>query len=206
MMPLADASALFFISPIIIAAAAPYLLGERVGWLRWGAVGVGFVGALVIVHPGFSEFHWGSPFALAAAGINAGYTMLTRRLAGSIPPLLALTYVALTGTVVTTLAVPFVWVTPGAGDAALLVLLGLLAASGHFCIIHALERAPASVLAPCTYFGLVTASTLGVLIFGQWPDWHTWIGMALVVATGLAITLGEQWRAGRNRLARVKPA
>jgi drug/metabolite transporter (DMT)-like permease len=206
LLPLADASALFFTSPLIIAAAAPYLLGERVGWLRWGAVGTGFAGALVIVHPGFSDFHWGSLFAIAAAFINSSYILLTRRLAGSVPPLVALVYVAATGAVLLSLVVPFVWIRPDAADAGLLVLVGLLAATGHFCIIRALERAPASVLAPCSYFGLVTASALGVLIFGQWPDLLTWTGMALVVGTGIAVSLGEHWRAGRGRLERVRPA
>ncbi|MBI1777687.1 MAG: DMT family transporter [Proteobacteria bacterium] len=195
MLPMADAASLFFMAPLIIAAAAPRLLRERVGLVRWLAVLLGFVGALIIVRPGFASFQWGSLFALGSAVVNASYLMLTRRLAGSVPPLVALTYVAATGAVLMSLIVPVLWVTPSPRDAALLLAVGLLAALGHFLVIKGLERAPASVLAPCTYFGLVTATILGYLVFGQLPDLWTWIGAALVVTTGLAVTLGEHWQA-----------
>lgn len=194
LMPLADALAVVFIYPFIITALAPVVLGERVGIWRWGAVAVGFLGTLIIIRPGLGAISPGVPFALAAGSVYACYVLSTRKLAGVDPPLVTLAFTGLVGAAVSTVLLPFFWVMPEAGDWPLMLIMGLCAALGHFGIILAHEKATAAQLAPIGYSEIVSASILGYLYFGDFPDAVTWLGIAIVVASGVVISVRETRR------------
>lgn len=191
-MPIADALALVFISPILVTALSPVLLGEHVGVRRWSAVIVGFLGALIIVRPGLVAIHGGTLLAIGAGVSYALYIIATRKLSGSAPPLVTLAFTAVLGAVVMSVAVPFHWTTPGGADLALMAGMGVCAAIGHYMIIKAFEYAPASVLAPFGYSEIVMATVVGFVAFGDFPDAWTWAGVAVIILSGIYISLRER--------------
>lgn len=197
-MPLADAMALLFIAPLAVTALSPWLLRERIGPRRWAAVVVGFVGALVVLQPGSGVLAGGAPLAVAAGLAHALYLIVTRKLSGSGPALVTLAFSAVVGVAVTSLLVPFAWVTPTATDWLLMAAMGAVAATAHLLVILAYDRAPASLLAPFGYVEIVTATLLGFLLFGDFPAPVTWTGIAIIVASGAYISLREG-RAPRRR-------
>lgn len=196
-LPLADALALIFINPIIVTMLAPVFLGEKVGLRRWIAVAVGFAGTLIIIRPGFAEINVGTALALAAGCTIAAYFLLTRRLAGTAEPLVTLAYTGLAGAVMSTCALPFLWVTPTAAELAMMVAVGVIAATGHYLIIRAYDHAPAPVLAPFGYAEMVMATVVGYVAFGDIPDRWTVLGVVVLIASGFYISVRE--RARRNR-------
>jgi drug/metabolite transporter (DMT)-like permease len=191
-MPIADALALVFVAPLVVTALSPFVLGERVGPRRWTAVSVGFVGVLVIVRPGLSAFHSGVLLALGAGTVYAFYSLATRKLSGSAPPLVTLAYTAVLGALVMSAAVPVVWTRPDAADLVWMALMGALAAGGHFLIIKSFEHAEASLLAPLAYSEIVMATVVGYLAFGDFPDVWTWVGIVIVIASGVYVSLRER--------------
>ena len=203
-MPIADAISLVFVAPLIVTALSPVVLGERVGVRRWLAVIVGFTGVLVIVRPGMSAFHWGMLLALGAGSIYAFYSLATRRLSGSAPPLVTLTYTALLGAVVMSAVVPFFWKTPTTTEFAWMVLMGAVAAAGHFLIIKSFEYAEASLLAPLGYSEIISAAAVGYLAFGDFPDEWTWAGVAVIIASGIYVSLRERKAPPFRVTARIK--
>ncbi|MEA2782620.1 MAG: hypothetical protein QOK29_4164 [Rhodospirillaceae bacterium] len=191
-MPQADTLALFFVSPLVATALSPFFLGEKVGPRRFMAVGIGFIGAIIIIRPGFGLFRWPALFGLSAGFCYAFYALATRGLAGKAPPLVTAGFTALVGAVVMSLAAPFYWVTPSLGDAALMLLMGMTAAIGHYLVIRAYEYAPASLLAPFAYFEIIGAVIVGFILFGDFPDRWTWLGIAVLVASGIYIWFRER--------------
>ena len=191
-MPIADALALVFISPLIVTALSPVLLGEKVGPRRWGAVVVGFLGALIIIRPGFVSIDTGALLALGAGVIYAFYVIATRKLSGTAPPLVTLTYTALLGAIVMSVAVPFQWITPNPFDLLLMAAMGGCAAVGHFLLIKAFEHAPASVLAPFGYSEIIMATVIGYFIFADFPDTWTWSGIAVIISSGVYVSVRER--------------
>jgi drug/metabolite transporter (DMT)-like permease len=198
-MPLADALALVFVSPLVVTALSPLVLGETVGLRRRLAVIVGFCGALIIIRPGFGTLQWPALLALSAGLVFGLYFLSTRRLAGSAPPLVTLTYTAAAGAVLMSLIMPFVWVTPSLQDLGAMALMGLIAAGGHFLLIRAFDFAPASLLAPFTYSEIVMTTLLGLVFFGDFPTAWTWLGIAIIIGSGVYISL-------RERVLGAKPA
>lgn len=192
LMPIADALALLFVSPMVVTALSPVMLGERVGPRRWAAVIAGFAGALIILRPGFGVMQIGSLLALAAGCSFAFYTLLTRKLSGSAPPLVTLTYTAVTGAVLMSVAVIPGWLSPPPLDLLMMVGIGAVAAGGHFMLIRAFDHAPASVLAPYSYSEIVMATAVGWFIFSDFPDNWTWTGIAVIVASGIYISWRER--------------
>ncbi len=193
-MPLANMLAVFFIYPFVITALSPWVLGDRVGVWRWTATLIGFIGALVIIRPGFEPLSAGVPFAIAAAFAYSFYALSTRKLAGLDPPLVTLFFTGAVGLAVSSLALPFVWITPTLDEWGLMALMGLVSAFGHYCVILASERAPAPLLAPLGYIEIISATLLGFWLFGDLPDRMTWLGMAIIVASGLVIAWREKVR------------
>lgn len=191
-LPLADALALAFIAPLAVTALSPLLLGEHVGARRFTAVAVGFLGALVIIRPGSGLMHWAAAYPLAAGISYALYVVLTRKLAGTAPPLVTLVYGAIIGALVTSASLPFAWKAPGAAEWFWMAAIGLCAALGHYLIIRAYEHAPASLLSPFSYIEIVSASALGYFCFGDFPDSWTWVGIAILIASGVYISLRER--------------
>lgn len=194
-MPIADALALLFISPMICTLLSPWVLGERVGIWRWAAVAGGFVGALVVIRPGFGVVQPAAMLALAAGVFHGCYLLATRRLAGRTNPLITLLFTALVGLLAMSVAMPVVWTTPNAADWLLMALMGLFAVSGHFLIIRGFNQAPASMVAPIGYFEIVVATIVGYVAFADFPDRWTWLGIAIIVGSGIVIALRE----GRHR-------
>ena len=186
-IPLAEASAIMFVAPILVTAFSLPLLGEHVGPRRWASVVVGFGGALIIIRPGSEAMDPAALFALGAAGSYAFYQITTRKLAHSDPPLTTLAYSALVGAIVTSLVVPFFWVQPDAAGWLAIVGLGLFGGIGHFALIKALESAPAATVTPFGYAALLWATMFGFVIFGDLPDLWTVVGAAVIVASGIYI-------------------
>lgn len=186
-MPLATATAIGFVSPLLLTALSIPLLGETVGPRRWAAIAVGFLGVLVIIRPGFGGFDWALLLPVAMASFNAVYQAVTRLVRGADPPLTALLYPTAVGCVLGFLPVPFVWVTPAPADAALMVLMGLCGALSHFCLIRAFALAPATTLAPFAYSQLVWVALFGYGVFGDVPDAATLLGAAVIAASGLYV-------------------
>ena len=183
-MPVAEASAIGMISPLLVTALAIPLLGERVGRRRWMAVLCGLIGALVIIRPGFGTLSWAALLPVVTAVCYALYQITTRMLAEIDPPITTFFYSGAVGVVVLSFAVPFSWQTPTLDGWAMMISLGLLAGGGHYCVIQALRRAPASVLAPFGFVQLVWVTILGYLVFGDFPDNLTLLGAAIVVGSG----------------------
>lgn len=185
-LPLADAAAIAFVLPLFIAALAAPMLKERLDAPRLLAIVAGFAGALIIVRPGSATFTLYALLPMAMALCNALYQILTRKVAGVEHSFTSLIWGAIVGAVLMSAVVPFAWKTPDqALHWALLGVLGVLASIGHYLLIRAYDCAPATLLAPYTYSGLVWAMLLGLAVFGNFPDGWSLMGMAVIVASGL---------------------
>ena len=189
---LATAASISFVGPFIVTALSVPMLGEKVGLRRWAAVLVGFAGALIIIRPGAGVVHWSALFIVANAFSYALYQVLSRRMAAHDPPETSVAYAALAGALLTSLALPFGFRLPDSGfDLAVLISLGMFGGVGHFFVVKAFEGAPASVLSPFSYGQLLWATLLGYAFFGDFPDRWTWVGAAVIVASGLYMTYRE---------------
>ena len=190
-MPLAEATAIYFLSPLIIVALSPWLLGEQVHQRQVAAVVAGFAGMLLIVRPGGALPLAGTVLMLIAAGAYAMLQIITRRLAGKVSMELQFSWTALICTAMPILSLPSAdhlsW--PGVNDLALMVLVGLLSGLGQYLLIKAFQKVSASSLAPFNYFHLLLAVVFSVLVFGQRPDAIALLGIAVIACAGLALTL-----------------
>ena len=194
-VPLAEGSAITFMAPIFAILLSIPLLGERPTRARWLAALGGFAGILILVRPGSAVFHPATLLLAGAALSNAMYQLLTRKLPHD-SPYTTLFYTALAGTAVLSAGLPFADApqSPGWRDAVFLLMLGLLAGVGHWMFILAFQSAPASLLAPFTYVQVVWATLYGWAIFGHLPDRVSALGMAVIVASGVALVFHERRR------------
>lgn len=186
-----DALTLLFVSPLIVTCLSPVLLGEHVGIRRWSAVVVGFAGVCIVLRPGGDAFQLASLAALGAGLAHACYMLATRRLSGTAPPLVTLFYTSLLGMVVLSFYTPWHWQTPGALHLTAMVAIGAIAAGGHYLLIKAFDYAEASVLAPFGYGEIVMATVVGYIGFGDFPDTISWVGIAVIIASGVYIAVRE---------------
>lgn len=198
LMPLATAVSIAFVSPLIVVALSMTVLGERVTWDRWIAVGCGFAGILVIIRPGFGG-GWAVLLPVVSAALYALYQIVTRRIAMVENPYASTVYPALCGALALAVVQPFDWVWPEPTHWALFVACGVLGAAGHFFVIQAYARAYANVVAPFVYTEIVGATIWGYAVFGELPDVWTFVGAAIVAASGIWVVLSE-----RRVLAAVK--
>jgi drug/metabolite transporter (DMT)-like permease len=184
-LPLAEASAIGFLSPLVLAGMSVWLLNERVRRSVWAAIIAGFVGVLFIVRPGGDVFTPAAILPMLSAVCFAGYQLLTRQLAGIDSSLTTLFYGAIVGAVLLTFPLPFSWQAPASLLHGLaFCLLGVLGGTGHFLLIRAFTHAAPSVLAPFVYAQLVAVLALGYLVFGEFPDRGSLVGMAIIVLAG----------------------
>jgi len=191
-LPLADATAITFVSPLLLTLLGARMLGERVGPRRWAAVLVGFAGVLVVIRPGLDVTHPAAGLALAAATSLATYQALTRKLAGHDDALTTLLHTAFVATLLLTPLAPFFWQPLSAPAWALLAMTGAVGAFGHFLLIAAFQRAPASLLAPFVYTQLGWSVLSGWQVFGDLPDAFTLVGGLVIAAAGLAVLAEER--------------
>ena len=190
---MAKALTLAFVAPLITTALSPIFLGEKVGLRRWSAVIVGFLGSLIVIRPGLIEFNLASIAALGTGFFYGVYLIITRKLHTSDSPLLTLLLTGVVGAVVTSFLVPVVWINPTFNQWSLLALMGIFACLGHLFLILSLKYADASKLAPFGYFEIVTNVILGYYFFGDFPHNWTWVGLAIIVCSGIYISLRERF-------------
>ena len=190
-IPLADATAMAFVSPLLVTAMSPFVLGETVGWRRWIAVVLGFCGALIILRPELGGARTGYFIALGTGVMLSIFYVGNRKLAATAPPVAQVMFSGAVGAIALIPAVPFIWVPPRPGDAAVIFGFLALATLGQAVMVMSFKYAPASVIAPFQYFAIVTSATMGYLLFGDFPGPWTMAGIAVIVACGIYIAVRE---------------
>jgi drug/metabolite transporter (DMT)-like permease len=188
--------AIMFSTPFVVAALSGPVLGEWVGPRRWAAIGVGFIGVLVVTRPGFGLVHPAAILAVLSTLCYAVFFLTTRVLARTDANDTTLFYSNAVGAVIMLPVVPFFWTPPTPWQWALLVAAGGFASLGHFMIIAAHRHAPASLLSSFIYSQLVAVTILGYFVFGDVPDAYTMTGAAIVISSGLYILHRERIRRG----------
>jgi drug/metabolite transporter (DMT)-like permease len=199
-IPFAEAYSLIFLAPFIVMVAAILLLGERPNWLGWLALAGGVAGVLLVVRPGLRGMELGHLSAFGAALCIAGTVTILRRIASTekrtsilgVPPLYALVGNAILAA--STFVVPTVL------DAAVIVVAGLLGAAGQLLLLSASRQAPAFVISQAQYSQLIWAALIGAIFFREYPDGFALIGLAIIIAAGLA-TVGAS-RLDQRRAAK----
>ncbi len=189
--PIPNALALLFVSPLIVTGFAPLFLGERFQMNRAGAALCGFIGVLVVLQPTTDAFQPSILFAGLAGASYAFYIMTTRKVSNNLSPLLTLFYTAIVGMLVMSFIAPFNWITPDLRGWLIMALMGAFAALGHYLIILACEFASASLVAPFNYVEIVGATLVSFMVFGYFPNLLVWVGIAIICASGVYISLVE---------------
>lgn len=197
-LPLADATALIFTTPFFTIALVAIWLNERVYWYRWAATACGLLGALIIVRPGFVEFHIASLAVMVTAASYGGSNAMTRALAGTENPNTSVFYLFVL--IVPIMAIPTaIWFTPPAlADAPWILALGLLSAGAQQCITRSLSIAPASAVEPFAFLQLPFVALLGFALFGEVPEIWIWIGAAIIFTSAYAVARRDARRARRT--------
>ncbi len=205
-LPIAEASATSFVSPLIVTALSIFFLGESVGIRRWLATAVGLVGVLIVLRPGSSAFHPAAFFPLVSALSWALTLVMTRMISGKEPVLTTVTYSAIVGLCILSALVPLVWVAPSWHDIFFGIFIGVASTTGQWIVVLAFRYADASVLAPFSYAQLLWVSLLGFLIFGEVPDVWTVTGAVFIVASGLYTAHRERVRHSQLLLIEAEPS
>lgn len=207
-MPLADVFAIYFVEPFMLTAMSAIFLGERVGWRRWLAIAVGFGGALIVIQPSFAVFGWTALLPVACAFVYTLYLFLNRAIGEGDSPLTMQTISGFGGML-------FMGAALMAGNAVgaenfelslpqsafamcLLLVLGSLSGYAHLLVVRAFRMAPLSLLAPFQYFEIISATILGYALFGDFPNIWKWVGIAIIVGSGLFIIWRERVSAVRQ--------
>ena len=184
---LPKALTLAFVAPICVTALSPFFLNEKVGLKRWTAVSMGFIGTLIVIRPGFIEFNLAT-FAALGNGICYGfYLIITRKLSTSDNSLLTLLFSGVVGTIIISLFMPSVWVNPSVNQWIMMALIGFIASIAHLFIILSLKYADASKLAPLGYTEIITNIIISYYFFYELPDNWTYLGLFIIVLSGLYI-------------------
>ena len=195
-LPVADAISIFFIEPLLVTLLSAVLLGETVGWRRLLAIAIGFLGAIIIIRPTFSDVGWPVLYPVLAAVFFSFYILLTRKLVANEDPVRLQFFAGVFGLLVMGGALAIgtrnqigilaaTW--PSLNEWILLAGLGFIATLGHLLVVHAFRRAPVSVLAPFQYVEIIGATILGFVFFNDFPDPLTWLGIAIIVGSGIYV-------------------
>ena len=184
---LAKALTLAFVAPLIVTAFSPIFLKEKVGYRRWAAVIIGFIGSLVVIRPGFVEINLASIAALGTGIMYGFYLIITRKLSTSDNPLLTLLLTGVVGAIIISTVMPFVWTNPSLNQWSMMAAIGIFACIGHLFLILSLKYADASKLAPFSYFEIITNIIIGYYFFSDFPDNWTFLGLFIIVLSGIYI-------------------
>ncbi|RYX98516.1 MAG: DMT family transporter [Bradyrhizobiaceae bacterium] len=198
-LPIAEATATGFISPLFVTGLSVIFLGEKVGLRRWSATIVGLIGVLIIVRPGTAAFQPAAIFPIISALGWASALVLTRKMSGADRPITTMAYSAIVGFLVLSVFVPFYWTSPTPTQLAIGVAIGVSSTVGHWIVVLAFRYADASVLAPFSYVQLMWVTLLGFIVFSEIPDLWTFVGAAIIIASGV-------YTAHRERVRRAKIA
>jgi drug/metabolite transporter (DMT)-like permease len=204
-MPLADVFAIYFVEPFILTCLSALILHEKVGWRRWLAIFIGFGGAMIVIQPSFEIFGLKSLMPVFCAFLFACYLLLNRVVGNADTPLTMQTIAGIGGSLfmVVVIAVGY---SAGSVDFipslphstlgwVLVIALGTISGYGHLLVVKAFQAAPVSLLAPFHYLEIITGTALGFLIFGEFPTLSKWLGIAIIVGSGLFMIWRER-RAG----------
>ena len=191
---LAKALTLAFVAPLIVTALSPFILGEIVGYRRWLAVIIGFIGSLIVIRPGLIEFNLATLAALGTGFFYGIYFIITRKLHTADSPLLTLLITGVVGAIILSAYMPFSWIEPNPNQWLFMFCIGLCASVGHFFLILSLKYADASKLAPFSYFEIVTNVIIGYYFFSDFPDIWTWVGLLIIINSGIYISIRERSR------------
>jgi drug/metabolite transporter (DMT)-like permease len=210
-MPLADVFAIYFVEPFMLTLMSAIFLGERVGWRRWTAIAVGFGGAMIVIQPSYAIFGWMALLPVACAFLYTLYLFMNRALGDGDSPLVMQTMAGLGGTLFcatalgigSSLAIPdFEMGLPASSlGLALLIILGAISGYIHLVVVQAFRLASLSLLAPFQYFEIISATVLGYALFGDFPTASKWLGIVIIVASGLFIIWRERVRVAQSATA-----
>jgi drug/metabolite transporter (DMT)-like permease len=203
-MPLADVFAIYFVEPFMLTMMSALFLGDRVGWRRWLAIVVGFGGAMIVIQPSYAVFGWTALLPVLCAFLYTLYLFLNRAIGNADSPLVMQVMAGLGGTLFMGLALA-AGSRAGAADfvpslpasqigLALLILLGSISGYMHLLVVRAFRMAPLSLLAPFQYFEIISATVLGYALFGDFPTASKWLGIAVIIGSGLFIIWRERAR------------
>jgi drug/metabolite transporter (DMT)-like permease len=191
-LPIANATAINLATPVFMVLAAAIWLRERVNWLRWLVVGFGFIGVLLVIQPHQAGFNRYSLLALAATALYALRDMLTRGIAARIPSMLITLSTAVAVTLLATIWSLFQgWQMPSFSAFCRLVAASCCLSLGYYFMIDSMRHGDMSFVAPFRYSGLVFAVAIGYWVWGDWPNPTAWLGIGLLILSGLAL-LKEQ--------------
>ncbi|MQY47396.1 EamA family transporter [Rhizobiales bacterium RZME27] len=208
-MPLADVFAIYFVEPFMLTLMSAIFLGDRVGWRRWTAIAVGFGGAMIVIQPSYAIFGLTALLPVACAFLFTLYLFMNRALGEGDSPLVMQAMAGLGGTLFCATAL-------GAGNAlslpdfeislpasmlglVLLLILGAISGYIHLVVVQAFRLAPLSLLAPFQYFEIISATVLGYALFGDFPTASKWLGIVIIVASGLFIIWRERIRVAQSQ-------
>ena len=201
-MPVGEFTAIVMIAPLAITVLAATVLKEKVSAIRWALVAGGFAGTVVIIRPGGETFNWASLLPLCLVGTNAWFQVLTSKLARTEDPVTMHLYTGWVGTLIATVALPFVWTAlPVWWLWAALCFMGLMATVGHFMLILAYQRAPAATLTPYLYAQIAFAMLGGWIVFSHVPDEWSMVGMVMIAVCGA----GGAWLTVRESRMALEP-
>jgi S-adenosylmethionine uptake transporter len=195
-LPMADAIAIFFIEPLLVTLLSALFFGEAIHWRRISAISLGFVGALIIIRPTFADVGFAALYPVAAACCFSFYILLTRKLVSNEDPIRLQFFAGVFGCLVMSLALAYgnaggidildaTW--PDQQQWLLLATLGVIATACHLLVTHAYRLASIGILAPFQYIEIIGATLLGLLVFGDFPDAITWLGIAIIVGSGMYV-------------------
>jgi S-adenosylmethionine uptake transporter len=193
-LPLAEVYAILFAAPMLITVLSIPILGERVGLHRWGAVIVGLIGVLIVLRPGASEMSLGHVAALVASVGSSLVAVIIRKIGRDERSAVLLLYPMMANVLVMGSILPFVYVPVAGVHFAMFAAMSALGFVGGLLIIAAYKSADAAIVAPMQYSQLLWAAVFGYAFFAEFPDLWTWVGAAVIIASGLYIVLRESLR------------
>jgi len=191
LISLAKALTLAFIHPLIVTALSPLFLKEKVGMKRWFAVLIGFIGALIVIRPGFLELNMPSLAAFGTGVCYGFYLIITRKLSNTDNPLLTLLFTGIVGAIIMSSIMPAIWVPPTLTQWYMLATIGLVASVAHGFIIISFRMAEASKLAPLSYSEIITNIIIGYYVFSDIPDKWTFAGLSIIMLSGIYVLRRE---------------